>query len=98
MRTQGEPYLIVYRSGKMQWVIQIKNNRYDYLKYLAVNANLYVKNRFCILKNEYDFSAPPTLEDIEIITKAEKQKRMLIEGQPTEIKKLIRSLLILTNR
>lgn len=97
-RPQGEPYLIVYASGKTQWVIQIRNTRYGYFKYLATNAGFKVKNKFCVLKPEYDFLAPPTINDIEIITKAEKEKRILIAGQPTEIQKLIRSLLPLTQR
>ena len=97
-RPQGEPYLIVYTSGKTQWVIQFGNTRYGYLKYLATNAGFKVKNKFCLLKPKYDFSAPPTLDDIEIITKAENEKRILIAGQPTEVQKLIRSLLPLTIR
>ena len=97
-RKQCEPFLIVYASGKLQWCIQIKNNRYGYLKYLATNAGINVKNKYCLLKPEYDYSKPPTLADIEIITKTEKEKRNLIAGQSKEIQKLMRSLLPLTKR
>lgn len=97
-RVQGEPYLLIYASGKIKWFIQIRNNRYDYLKYLAFEARINIKNKCCLLKPEYDFSEPPTLNDFEIITQKESIKRNLISGQPKEIQKLIRSLLPLTNR
>lgn len=98
IRPQCEPYLLVYASGKIRWVISIKNNRYDYLKYLAIKSGFNINNKCCLLKPEYDYSEPPTLEDIEIITKKENIKRNLTAGQPKEIQKLIRSLLPLTNR
>lgn len=98
IRPMGEPYLLVYASGKTKWVIQIRNNRYNYLKYLAFEAGINIKNKCCLLKSEYDYSIPPTLNDIEIITKTENTKRILTAGQPKEIQKLIRSLLPLTNR
>lgn len=97
-RPQVEPYLLVYASGKIRWVISISNRRYDYLKYLARNYGININNKCCLLRPEYDYSKPPTLEDVEIITKKENAKRSLIIGQPKEIQKLIRSLLPITQR
>lgn len=101
-RPQGKPFLIVKQGSnkteKLQWVILLGKKKLGYLKYIAEQNGINMDSKCCRLKDKYDYSEPPTLSDIEIITVQENLKRNSIHRLPKEIQELIRSLIILTKR
>ena len=101
-RPRGEPYLMRieghHKSEKKRWVILFGKKRLGYLKYIAEQSGIDMTGKCCLLKPGYDYTKPPTINDIEIITTKENLKRNSIHLLPKDIQSVIRSLIILTKR
>lgn len=87
------PYMIIRGKEKI-WCIG-ENKRY--IKYLCEEYGLVIqKHQVACLIQGFDHSRPPTIADIEIITKKEQIERVAIWKYPKEIQQAYKSISWLT--
>lgn len=89
----GKPYLHsrIKKDGYIErtWYIQESTNkRSAYLAYLCRNNGIDLTGKKPILKDGFDHSRAPTMEDIMIVTNAENMRRNSLHRYPPEVVKL----------
>ena len=97
----GKPYLnVMVKKGQVDktWYIQVDKRRLTYLTYLCKNAGIDMKGKKPRLKEGYDFSKPPTLDDITVITNKQNMLRNSICRFPEDVRLLITARAALTRQ
>lgn len=88
----GAPYLYTrVRRGitTKLWFIQVDKKRRAYLGYLCEQNNIDLTGKKPRLKPDYDYSKPPTINDILIVTNEENLRLNSIHNYPDELVRLI---------
>lgn len=89
----GKPYLHTRMrdNGQVErtWYIQVNQQRLTYLTYLCKQHSIDMTGKKPRLKNEYDFSKVPTMNDINIISNAENLELNTVQRFPEELRNLI---------
>lgn len=91
----GKPYLYTRKkkNGYIEriWFIQVNRKRRSYLTYLCEQNGVDLTGRKPILREGFDHSHAPEIDDILILTNKENMARNTITRYPTELRRLIRT-------
>ena len=91
----GKPYLRIRKrkDGYIEkvWFIQESTNKTSaYLSYLCRTNGIDMQGKIPVLKQDFDNSRAPTLQDIEVITYEENMQRNSLYRYPKELVRLIK--------
>ena len=98
----GEPYIHIRKRKngyeEKVWMIQHNQKRKAYLKNMCIMAGVDMTNKIPRLKDGYDYSKVPTIDDVIIIDRRINLEMNSFHNYPQEIKDVIHIKAVLTRQ
>lgn len=98
----GEPYIHIRKRKngyeEKVWMIQHNQKRKAYLKHMCIMAGVDMTNKIPRLKDGYDYSKVPTIDDVIIIDRRINLEMNSFHNYPQEIKDVIHIKAVLTRQ